>query len=474
MTNFRPISLISNSAKIFEKIIHRRLLGFIERHKLIAKRQYGFMKKMGIRDALNYLTDLIYGRLDISAPVAVTFLDLAKAFDTVNHDILLDKLYNYGIRGKALQLLTSYLEKRCHRVKINDVLSDYCELAEKLKFKSSVLLRSEEAAVLMDVGDDEPSQLYSELGKKLLNDHKWMPLWSCVARPKFGYGRIPASSAPVEGHFSIVKNQIFKFCAKPVRADNFVETYLKYLEGSLKIASSELTNLTEEETNEKDEETDGAILATQEEENWRGLGNKNEMPKSLYLTKNYEVFDALEDFKKVQKIPLIKNGNHPSLRAIDLEGSSYSLRNTCAFDSLVQIFLVGFRDKEEIRISLEKLASEDIVKYISSKGINTHSYRMRTMILKNLFDTNTKHITENNYSVDCECNVISLISKIFADLPSMKEVSVCENGCTAKHKDLRVLSVDHTKIGKNSENIIGEHIVLRGKQKCAMGTENLD
>ncbi|XP_044760405.1 uncharacterized protein LOC123317859 [Coccinella septempunctata] len=334
----------------------------------------------------------------------------------------------------------------------NEFSNKWTVWGENINSQVHDIIRTEE-------GDDDNAHYFPELAKKLLNDLKWMPLWSCVARPKFGYGRIPASSAPVEGHFNIVKNQIFKYCAKPVRADNFVETYLKYLEGSLKIISSELSNLTEEETNEKDEETEGAILATQEEENWGGLGNKKKMPKSLYLTKNYEVFDALEDFKKVQKIPLIKNGNHPSLRATNLEGSSYSLRNTCAFDSLVQIFLVGFRDKEEIRISLEKLASEgnmfpDIVKYISSKGINTHSYRMRTMILKNLFDTNTRHITENNYLV------------IFADLPSMKEVSVCENGCTAKHKNLRVLSVDHTKIGKNCENIIGEHIVLRGKQKC--------
>lgn len=128
MSNYRPISLISNLAKIFEKIIYHRILEFIEKHKLISKRQYGFMKKLSTRDALNYLTNLIYQRLDKSAPVAVTFLDLAKAFDTVNHKILLDKLYNYGIRGKAHQLITSYLQNRYHRVKVNDVISEYCEV----------------------------------------------------------------------------------------------------------------------------------------------------------------------------------------------------------------------------------------------------------------------------------------------------------------------------------------------------------
>lgn len=128
MSNYRPISLISNLAKIFEKIIYHRILEFVKKHKLLSKKQYGFMKKIGTKDALNYLTNLIYENLDKSTPIAVTFLDLSKAFDTVNHKILLDKLYNYGIRGNAHKLITSYLQNRFQRVKANDVLSDYCEV----------------------------------------------------------------------------------------------------------------------------------------------------------------------------------------------------------------------------------------------------------------------------------------------------------------------------------------------------------
>ena len=95
--NYRPISLISNLAKIFEKLIYNRLYNFISKNKLLSCKQYGFIKNKGAKDALSFITNKIYENLDKSIPIATTFLDLAKTFDTVNHKILLDKLYNYGI-----------------------------------------------------------------------------------------------------------------------------------------------------------------------------------------------------------------------------------------------------------------------------------------------------------------------------------------------------------------------------------------
>jgi hypothetical protein len=124
-SNYRPISLISNIAKIFEKLLHKRLLNFLEKNNIISVKQFGFRKNKSTKDALNYVTNLIYNQLDKSKPIAATFLDLAKAFDTVDHTILLNKLYNYGIRGNANKLFESYLSNRKQRVKVNNTYSNF-------------------------------------------------------------------------------------------------------------------------------------------------------------------------------------------------------------------------------------------------------------------------------------------------------------------------------------------------------------
>ena len=123
-TNYRPISLISNIGRVFEKIIYNRIYEFIKKHNIITDQQLGFMKKIGTKDALNYITNTFYNNLDHIKPTSITFLDLAKAFDTIDHEILLDKLYCIGMRGQALDLLSSYHNDRYQRV---NTLRTECE-----------------------------------------------------------------------------------------------------------------------------------------------------------------------------------------------------------------------------------------------------------------------------------------------------------------------------------------------------------
>lgn len=75
VNNYRPIALISNLAKIFEKIIFTRLFKFVKKHNLLSAKQFGFLKKKGTDDAIALLSKFIYENLSLSIPTVVPFLD---------------------------------------------------------------------------------------------------------------------------------------------------------------------------------------------------------------------------------------------------------------------------------------------------------------------------------------------------------------------------------------------------------------
>ena len=112
VSNYRPISLLSNLNKILEKIIHERIYKFLEDYQCIYSLQFGFRKKHSTNHALIDITETIRQALDNKKFACGIFVDLQKAFDTVNHGILIDKLEHYGIRGTANNWFASYL-KNC-------------------------------------------------------------------------------------------------------------------------------------------------------------------------------------------------------------------------------------------------------------------------------------------------------------------------------------------------------------------------
>lgn len=124
INNYRPISLITNFAKIFEKCIKERLLNFFKKNKVLSTNQYGFLEKCSTSDAMHALVSEVVKNLNANKKCVTVFLDLAKAFDTVPHLGLISVLQNYGIRGVSLQLLESYLSERSQRVKINNTFSN--------------------------------------------------------------------------------------------------------------------------------------------------------------------------------------------------------------------------------------------------------------------------------------------------------------------------------------------------------------
>ena len=118
VSNYRPISLLSNINKILEKIVHSRVYTFLEDFQCIYSLQFGFRKKHSTNHALIEITETIRQALDDKKMACGVFVDLQKAFDTVNHDILISKLEHYGIRGTANQWFSSYLTNRTQYVSI--------------------------------------------------------------------------------------------------------------------------------------------------------------------------------------------------------------------------------------------------------------------------------------------------------------------------------------------------------------------
>ncbi|CAH2108193.1 unnamed protein product [Euphydryas editha] len=112
LNNYRPISVLPVLAKILEKLINNRLKKFLSTNNLLSNQQFGFRDSISTEDAVLSMTGEICDHLDSGRKCLGVFLDLAKAFDSVSTKVLLDKLYNIGIRGLPHQLPSDYLSGR--------------------------------------------------------------------------------------------------------------------------------------------------------------------------------------------------------------------------------------------------------------------------------------------------------------------------------------------------------------------------
>ena len=105
-SNYRPVFLLPQFSKILEKIFYQRLASFVKTNNIMYNSQYGFRENHSTSLAL---LEKILSNLDSNLITTGVFIDLKKVFDTIDHDILIKKLYHYGVRGIASKWIESYL-----------------------------------------------------------------------------------------------------------------------------------------------------------------------------------------------------------------------------------------------------------------------------------------------------------------------------------------------------------------------------
>ena len=127
--NDRPISILPCFSKIIERIMYNRLYSFLTKHNIITEKQYGFRKKYATYMALIDLIDKISCNFDEKKYTVGVSLDLSKAFDTIDHTILLNKLQCYGVRGSACSWFASYIQNRKQYVVFNKTESECKEIS---------------------------------------------------------------------------------------------------------------------------------------------------------------------------------------------------------------------------------------------------------------------------------------------------------------------------------------------------------
>ena len=128
VSNFRPVSLLPLPSKIMERVVHNRIYSHLENTNLLDPNQGGFRKKHSTIGTISQLTNEIFEGMNNRIMTVACFIDMAKAFDTVNHKILCKKLYKLGINGRLIDWLENYLSGRKQCTLANGTTSPYHDI----------------------------------------------------------------------------------------------------------------------------------------------------------------------------------------------------------------------------------------------------------------------------------------------------------------------------------------------------------
>ena len=129
LDNYRPISILAVLSKVFERVVQQQVYDYLEQNKLLSQSQFGFRKGSSTQHAVTLLSDAIKQAMDTGMLTGTVFVDLSKAFDTVDHARLLSKLPIYGILNRELKWFESYLFNRNHFVSFHGAPSEVCSIS---------------------------------------------------------------------------------------------------------------------------------------------------------------------------------------------------------------------------------------------------------------------------------------------------------------------------------------------------------
>jgi len=195
LSNYRPIFLVPAIAKLYEKILFDQILKYMLLNNLISESQYGFLPGRSTEDALLKVNKEILHLLNNKEKVVSIFIDISKAFDTIEHKLLLKKLEYLGFSSNAVTLIKSYLDNRKQCVRLNQTLSP-CRLNKfgvpqgsvlgpllfiiylndiyTLSLHGQVITYADDTCILLH--HTELNTLFKNANEDLLKINKWMSL----------------------------------------------------------------------------------------------------------------------------------------------------------------------------------------------------------------------------------------------------------------------------------------------------------
>jgi len=262
--DYRPVSILSSFNKVVEKILYKRIMNFVQKNELLYIKQFGFREKSNTETAVIELINDIRQHIDKKKKVSLVFMDVSKAFDTVNTQQLLESLERSGIRGVTLNLIGSYLSNRKQQVKIGNVISTtrdvmsgvvqggtlgsllfiiFLNEISQLKLSGTLYIYADDVLLLNSHNiNEEINDIISKDVSKIIDFFKFKRLLINKAKTTYMIIHSPYQNIHdgdeilIENHFSMKRTKYAKYLGLVIDENLNFEEHCKSLES--KLASS--------------------------------------------------------------------------------------------------------------------------------------------------------------------------------------------------------------------------------------------